>query len=847
MTGQILQRAARLLLLVCLIAAIALPAVRPLAQERSITEIDPAVIQQGDTVLLTIKGENLPVGTVALEFFPQQIALLDILSASDAEVVAQVKVPSLVTPGPYNVLLYNHLGDEVFAEGLLTITSDVITPVFRDYDPKVIAEATEGFALLLTGESITADAAAHLVMRWFQGDRELTRLNSMFSSGGPGQMVCAITGDLPAGKLQGRIYLDEKPIYLVEVTIKSPTGMFVGHAPTLLALDTVPYEVTILGADLTQNYVDPLEVELASAETVARAREISLRDSSTLLAVFNGPLPQGSYELKVSRLGEVVYSGQVELAEQAAEPPESAEPAEVVPAETPPPVEPPAEGASQPPAVPPAEIRIDAVAPQAIPADAKAASLVINGTGLGAAVAERLQLRLAFGDSACELLFIGASGQNLTCLFAPPEGGWPAAGEGVLTITDPRGELAEYTAALAVTPATGAARPAADEDKVTPSPEDGAPVPPAATQAAPVSWDIVEASADEQAGGGILNVILRTAASEWDPQLLSGSYTLLPDEPMLQQVFSNISLAGELTFRREDPQTAIGSCSGHFVPGDLLIELQYGPSAVSASMLALSAPQPTGVVEAPSASALTLDVVSGRLSPETVAWRVNFAPLTIREPGLVSLAFEPNPADPETAAVLQADGSAVNIVLDCTAWQGLLSAGQELDVRLTSQLQLTLAGSTEIQLSVMAGGETGAATGNIEFAQPTAEVLDDAIVVFLLIPNGLVTAEQLENVKIDSSNLLLALNAHEFAIAAEPAADRRADAWRLRLIRDPGVLTDVSFGLLIDELLDSQDVDLRLSWPELGQELAGRIKFERTDIGNSVDPAAEADADEGEQ
>jgi hypothetical protein len=833
--------------MVGLIAAIALPAARPLAQERSITEIDPAVIQQGDTVLLTIKGENLPVGTVALEFFPQQIALLDILSASDTEVVAQVKVPSLVTPGPYNVLLYNHLGDEVFAEGLLTISSDVITPVFRDYDPKVIAEATEGFALLLTGESITADAAAHLVMRWFQGDRERTRLNSMFSPGGPGQMVCAVTGDLPAGKLQGRIFLDDKPIYLVEVTIQSPTGMLVGHAPTQLALDTVPYAVTILGADLTQNYVDPLEIELVSAETVAQAREVSLRDSSTLQAVFNGPLPQGNYELNVTRLGEVVYSGQIELTEQPTEPPESVESPEIAPVETPPAVEPPVEGSNQPPAIPPAEIRIDAVAPQAIPADAKAASLVINGTGLGAGVAERLQLRLAFGDSACELLFIGASGQNLTCLFAPPEGGWPVAGEGVLTITDPRGELAEYTAALAVTPATGAVQPAVDEGQVAPSPEAGLPVPAAATQAAPVSWDVIEASAGEQAGGGKLEVIMRTAASDWDPQLLSGSYTLLPDEPMLQQVFSNISLAGELTFRREDPQTAIGSCSGHFVPGDLLVELQYGPSAVSASMLALSAPQPTGIGGAPSAHALSLDVISGRLSPATVDWRVDFAPLTIREPGLVSLVFEPTPADPETAAILQADGSAVNISLDSTAWHGLLSAGQQLNVRLTSQLQLALAGNTEIQLPVMAGGETGAAAANIEFAKTTANVLDDEIEVLLLVPIEQVTAEQLENVNIDSSNLLLALNANEFSIAAEPAPELGGDVWQLRLIRDPSVLTDVSYGLLIDELLDSQDVELRLSWPELGQELAGRIRFDRTAVSSSADPAAEADADEGEQ
>ena len=109
-----------LLGVLALATAVPLPGELCSAADRVITSVDPANVVQGDTVLLTIKGENLPGGTVVVSFFPQQIAVLKVLSASPTEVSVQVKVPSLAPPGSYNIVIYNHLGDEAFAPGVRT-------------------------------------------------------------------------------------------------------------------------------------------------------------------------------------------------------------------------------------------------------------------------------------------------------------------------------------------------------------------------------------------------------------------------------------------------------------------------------------------------------------------------------------------------------------------------------------------------------------------------------------------------------------------------------------------------------------------------------------------------------
>src|SRR5512145_2596360 len=64
---------------------LALSGVLP-AAAGSIDAVEPAEVSQGDTVLLTIRGSELPQGSLVVEFFPQQIAVLDILAASAEEI-----------------------------------------------------------------------------------------------------------------------------------------------------------------------------------------------------------------------------------------------------------------------------------------------------------------------------------------------------------------------------------------------------------------------------------------------------------------------------------------------------------------------------------------------------------------------------------------------------------------------------------------------------------------------------------------------------------------------------------------------------------------------------------------
>ncbi|MCH7471951.1 IPT/TIG domain-containing protein, partial [bacterium] len=302
--GNIFSAARRILSPQLILAALFTGAA--VAQAGTITAVEPASIFKGDTVLLTITGEELPQGSVVVQFFPQQIAVLDILSSSQSELVVQVKVPRLAPSDSYNILIYNQLGDEAFGEGLLLVSSGVVTPTFRDWNPKVIAEAQNAFALLLSGEMIAENVANHLRMEWKLGAEELDGLDTTFSYGGPGKVLCAVEGDLPWGVLIGRIFLDDMPIYQVEVEMLGVPAMILGHAPARLDADDPPYGVRLLGTGFSARFLEQLEVEITSDNRATQPHMVELVDSASLRAEFTGPLPAGIYELSIHSGGKLV-------------------------------------------------------------------------------------------------------------------------------------------------------------------------------------------------------------------------------------------------------------------------------------------------------------------------------------------------------------------------------------------------------------------------------------------------------------------------------------------------------------------------------------------------------------
>lgn len=398
------------------------------APQRSVTAIDPPSVMQGDTAALTITGEHLPTGGVVVEFFPQQLAVLKVLSATESEVVVQVKVPSLAPPGVYNVVVYNQLGDEAFGAGLLTIGSGLITPVFNDFDPKVIAEASNGFAVMLTGESITPAVIGHLSMQWLLGEQRLSALKSTFGMGGSGTVVCAVSGKPPPGTLRGKLYLDEKLIYLVDLKVQGPGLAIIGHSPAQLPVNQPVYGVRILGANFDASLVSLLTVALESASIVAKATSLTLADAASVQAEFAAPLPAGEYTLVVKQGASVVYTGVVTLSLEAA------------------PSAPPTAGTLQPPAsnavgqgnltaphssgTAAGKARIESVTPLTIPAGNAPCRFTCQGTGLSGELVEQISATLVLDGAAGNLLFVGVQRSSLTCVFAAPEGGWQAGQTG---------------------------------------------------------------------------------------------------------------------------------------------------------------------------------------------------------------------------------------------------------------------------------------------------------------------------------------------------------------------------------------------------------------------------------
>ena len=577
---------------------------------------------------MTITGENLPQGSLVVEFYPQHIALLNVLSATAQRIEAQIKVPSLAPAGQYNIVVYNQLGEEVFAEALLTVTSKILTPVFRDYDPKSIAKASGGFALMLSGDVVTREAVDHLTMQWTINDVALPSLQTTFAYGGHGTIVCAVSGDLPGGVVTGRVLLDEKPIYMVEVTIQSELPVIVGNDPVRLDAAAVPYVVRILGSGFTPDALQLIAIELSSAETTARPRTVVLVDAATLSAEFSGPLPAGTYAIRVLSGAELLYAGQLDLTSSASqlEPASVEQPvadsgdttaadsqvASAQPADTPPPSEQ-AVQAQDEAAAESLNAQVTAVEPTVIDAGTEPCRLMFAGSDLTPALLERLRIELSFADQQCELLFIGAGATGFTCIFDAPAAGFIAGASGSLTIADPEQQLAPFTQTMSV--AAAAEEPAAEapglesedppDEIVQENPISADEQPVIDTAATPdsaavgeiahVPWTAIQSGIQEGITGPALIVHFVPPAAGWDPSQITASFNLLPAEQASTPEHP-LTLSGELRIGRDAGGLPVGICPGRFANGELLVQVVDGehPAQLTALNLVVS-----GTIEAP--------------------------------------------------------------------------------------------------------------------------------------------------------------------------------------------------------------------------------------------------------
>lgn len=823
----------------CLLLALLILAASTMAfaqAERRVLSIEPATIRQGDTVLLTIMGENLPTGTVIVEFFPQQIALLDILASSAEEILAQVKVPALAPPGAYNVLIYNHLGDDVFGEALLSITSEVITPIFTDFEPKSIGEVSEGFALLLMGDAITPGAVDHLSMRWRKGDRYLDDLVTTFSKGGRGQILCAITGDIPSGILQGRIHLNDIPIYMVEVTNTTPGGVIVGQQQIELNVAEPPYVISLLGTGFTAGFMSDLSIELSSPDITSRPIEVNLADASSFSVVFNGPLPAGVYTLNVRCNGQAVYASELELnqPEPAAD---SSDAAESDSAQT---GSDSTEQAStgEPAAAPTHEIHISDVTPRLLEPGPGPTSFAVAASGVSPEVIDGLVFSLTMDGQSGSLLFVGSGSDNLTCLFAPPNNTWQSGATGTLSIHDPQGIVAPFAAELTVSienrwpgeagTTTGAALPVVAADVLADNES-------VLTAESAGGWDIIQATVVPNKDASELRI--EFAAPDTIPAIsqLGGSFTLLPADPQLLQYLDGFTLDGDLSFTVNAAGLVTGTAAGLFTSGDLLVSMGSGDAPLELMTFELAAPAPRATIIPPATEWIIVDPQTGLFTPAELRWVVDFAPLTVLSPGIIGVTFQPDSGlGTGMECSIQAEGSTIVITQTLLTWAGTIFAGDNLDVSLESTRQVTWDGKRSWRLTAR-NATTPPANLVVSVLDKECLLENSGMEFSLLIRGDLPDNDILAAAELESDNLLLNINLENFRVSTTVVSTADPKIVMLQLDRVAAELDEIAYQVLAGELIEQDSVTIVFTWPALGYSFSENIIFSSTRLGAAND------------
>ena len=809
------------------------------AADGVVTSVEPAATGQGETVLLTITGETLPQGTLVIEFFPQQIALLDILAASATEIQALVKVAHTAPPGSYNIMVYNQRGEEAFGESLLQVGASVITPVFKTYDPKTIADASSGFALLLTGEYITEASVSHLSIEWEQDGQPVSSLASSFSMGGNRAVVCAVEGAPPPGLLRGRIFLDGVPIYLVEITVEGGSALIIGHTPAQLSAAASSLKLVLLGSELTSIAVGGLAVELTTTALTAKAQRVVLLDSASCEAEFAGPLPAGEYVLDVVSAGSKVYTSTVTLTSEADLVPESDdhetetssgaegevianggyidsynetdgfEPTHTSPGE---------QGEENAGLV--SSLQIKSVTPNVIdPAD-KACRFAVETTGLSEGLLSELEPALEVGGMSATLLLSGSSGDQMTCVFSPPPSGWPAGSKGVLALQLPGAELPSATVEVEV---KDAASPVLTE---SPAPSSVGSAPPTPESV----WEAVSAEVVGGAGADFLHVLLAGPDETTGLEQLEASYTLLPDELGYADLFSNLALAGKLEMSVEEDGQMLATAGGYFVSGSLMVTLRHAGGTPQLSMLRLEVAAPRISISPPSTGEVRQDVVSGGWLPPVLTWLLNAAPLEFADARFFSL-IDANGRVVDSTETIQ--GSEVSV----TCPTGELIASGELRSEIQCALPVELDGESKFEVPVSAPfdglpagaapNETDALPAGVDFAEPRLLICPEGLWVELDYHGLEAALGDWESVEVDASDILLQANIEKFTVEVHAMATQTEEGEnriQLLLRRDGETLSDVAFELLYSQLLERGECRMQLKWPELGVVVADELQ-----------------------
>ncbi|MEZ5339785.1 MAG: hypothetical protein R3F46_16175 [bacterium] len=809
-----------------------------LALDGKITKVDPPSAKQGQTVMLTVSGTDLPQGGVSLDFFPQRIQLVKVLSASADEIVAQIRIPQTAPAGDYNILVYNHLGEEAFAEKMFRIDSDLVVPVVTDYDPKVIAEADNGFALLLTCDGMSEAAAGHLNIEWSKGALELRRLQTVFSCTGPTQVVAAVSGALPEGSIRGRLMFDSTPIYLIELTIRSSKGAYVlGFSPAELE-PVAGQRVRLIGSGFDQAFLDGLNIQLLHDEQPLQPSSKRLEDATSIILGFDMELAPGRYtlivrqadetllleDLTVKAAGLITQPTQNGVANVSGSDPQTdggdpgqgnaatesggLEPAGGNPAAWQPRNTSPAWSSQADPDLISLNLASSEMEPGGNPA-----RFTLQGSRLSELDADNLSYSLQRQSGESELLFSGFTNNGITCIFGPEGEDWHAGERLLLRIVDAANSMSPFSTELELgisgvrEMATSAAPGGTAENRISGS-----------------AWEVELTSFTEGATGMDGTVHLRYSGEQPVlPALLSGSWTFIPDNPNYSVAFSNISYAGDLALSGA-AENWTAQFSGLFVPGIVELTLHDGPDTVLATDIAFDFPAPAARLQG-SAEGLNLDPQSLRLDRENLVCSVDFTPFIPNSADIVRASLLPAPAIVQALPQNTLEGSIVRISAPTGQWDSAVDFGAGLQLRLDAGIEL---GWPEGQVLIFPVGSGGAVEEALSVEMPKRPVvMEEQGFSFTLQPRGK-GSERVDwtRVKLSSDNMLLNNNIDSFAVSATAIDFLGEPAVSLVFRRGRG-LSQEAFDALADQLVDAGEIPITLYWDEIRYSFQGSVDFVR--------------------
>lgn len=794
----------------------------------SIDSVAPAEISQGDTVLLTISGSELPQGSLVVEFYPQQIAVLDILAASDSEIVVQCKVPSLAQPGDYNLLIYNQLGIEVFKEAALRVRSELFTPVFTAYSPKAFVEAEEGFALMLTGELISEEALKLLNVGWSREGTDLPALETSLALAGPGTVVAAVSGNPGAGMLRGSVKMGQTPIYLLEIEIYRAGTEIYGMSPAEVNGNAEWIAFKLIGEGLTNLSSDSLALFLSRGKRKYAAKSVSVLNDSAAQSSFPGPLEAGEYELTVERDGQPIYTTAVtvtweesqgeSIPEDLGEGQESAADGADLTGE---PFERDSrigaadgssgEGVSG--AVAQAGLTgvgessgsiIDGLSIQEIPAGADPVRIDLLGSQLTTVVFDRLEFKLEVDQTPAELVLATSLGGQYSLIFAPRLGAWQPGSTAVLRISDPDAQYEAFESEL----------PVADVSEQAALVE---------TQTRPQSWEVSSLTLMNLAGRTQLEIRYSGDAAQLNPSGFSGSYSLIPRATGLEKLFTNLTTSGELSFEIAGNGDLTARAGGNFVSGSVLVRTKYLDGPQELAIAELETDPPRAVLTPPLDLRLRIDAAAGAAEPQVLGWSVDFAPLEPADPTMVVLEI-PEAGEAPVSVSSYVDDTRIHFSL---ATAGLLAADPipgAFTCRFSSDANLSWnrepVDRLEVELAELPAGSI-----QLEFAESNVELSGQGFDLSLLPSGNLPAAGRWSEVKLRSGNELLNRHIDGFMVREFAAELYGRPAVRLEFRRNSSMVSDEDYQALIDSLTGQRQVLITLSWESLGIEQTGWLTF----------------------